>query len=301
MLHQIDLRHLTCFISAVECGSISHAALVQDLSQPTFSTRIRQLETAVGARLFHRNGRGVEATSAGRALFERIKPLVGDLHAALIEVGAVDGMYQGEVVVGIVPTVAGKLSIPLAKIGAAPQVKVRVVESFSGHLQGWLLNGDIDMAVCTSMPKRRDIQQTLIRAEPLLLVGRQGKGPVREQVGFRSLQEVPLVLGSPVHAIRQILDQTARRQNVRLSVAHEVDSLDAQLRFVRQGLGYAILPAGALDGEAHREEFWTWPIADPSIYRHLVVAMLHTTVARKPAVASVANRVAQLLGGTLLD
>lgn len=296
MLQQIDLRHLSCFLSAVECNSITNAALVQDLSQPTFSTRIRQLEATVGVQLFHRNGRGVEATAAGRALYERIKPLVGDLHAALIEVAAVDGIQQGEVVVGIVSTVAGKLSIPLAGGDAGRHARVRVVESFSGHLQQWLLQGDIDIAVCTAMPRRRNIRQTLIRAEPLQLVGRPDAGPMRERVAFRALHGVPLVLGSPMHSIRQILDQTAARHGVPLHVAHEVDSLDAQLRFVRQGLGCAILTEGALDGIPHREDFRTWPIAEPAIYRHLVVATLPRTEAAKPAVAGVAARIGQLLG-----
>lgn len=176
MLKNVDLKHLSCFLSAVESSSFSHAALIQDLSQPSLSTRIKQLEEAVGATLFHRHGRGTQPTPAARALYERIHPLVAQLQAALVEASAIDSMYQGEVVVGIVPTVAGRLSVKLAA-GARKKMKVRVVESFSGHLQEWLLRGDIDIAVCTAMPRRRGMTQTLIRAEPLQLVGPPAAAP----------------------------------------------------------------------------------------------------------------------------
>lgn len=294
VLKNVDLKHLSCFLSAVESSSFSHAALIQDLSQPSLSTRIRQLEQAVGATLFHRHGRGVEPTPAARTLYERINPLVAQLQTALVEASAIDSMYQGEVVVGIVPTVAGRLSVKLAA-GARKKMKVRVVESFSGHLQEWLLQGDIDIAVCTAMPRRRGITQTLIRAEPLQLVGPADSGPTRDEVRFRSLQEVPLILGSPQHAIRQILDQTARRLGVTLRVQHEVDNLEAQLRFVRQGLGYAILSEGALTGTPQSNELRMCRIIEPQIQRHLVVATYPKNEAAKPAVKSVAAQIARLL------
>lgn len=296
MPSNVDLKHLTCFISAVECSSFSHAALIQDLSQPSLSTRIRQLETAVGASLFHRHGRGAEPTSAGRALYERIHPLIGQLQTALVEVSAADAMYQGEVVVGIVPTVAGRISVPLAEgKGLKRNIKVRVVESFSGHLQDWLLRGDIDIAVCTSMPRRRGISQVLIRAEPLQLIGSRQGGPARDDVRFDALREVPLILGSTRHSIRQILEQTSSRLGVALRVQHEVDSLDAQLRFVQQGLGYAVLTEGALSGLAQSKALRAWNIVEPRIHRHLVVATYPRHEAAKPAVKSVAAHVARLL------
>lgn len=297
MLKNVDLKHLSCFMSAVECSSFSHAALIQGISQPSLSTRIRQLETLVGVSLFHRHGRGAEPTPAGRALYERISPLVAQLRTALVEVSAVDAMYQGEVVVGIVPTVAPRLSVRLAGwTGPHKNLKVRVVESFSGHLQDWLLQGDIDIAVCTAMPKRRGVDQALIRAEPLQLVGLERSGPTRDEVRFEALRDVSLILGSTRHSIRQILDRTASRLGVTLRVQHEVDNLEAQLRFVRQGIGYAVISEGALAGTPQADALRAWSIVEPRIHRHLVVATYprhHDAV--KPAVQSVASHIARLL------
>jgi LysR family nitrogen assimilation transcriptional regulator len=291
----IELRHLACFISAVECNSISHAALVHDVSQPTFSTRIRQLESMLGVHLFHRNGRGVVATPAALAFYERIKPLIAGLNTAMVEVAARDGMHHGEVVVGIVPSVAARLSIPL--VGESdPHFRVRVVESFSGHLHQWLLQGDIDVAVCTALPKQKRIRQTLIGREALHLVGQRGGGKMTGSVPFRSVEGVPLVLGSAVHSIRQILNKTAERLRIKLRVEYEIDSLDAQLRLVRQGMGYAVLPAAALNA-AETSGLQTWPIVDPQIHRHVVVATRPHILQTKPMTASVVATIVRIFSG----
>lgn len=296
MNKSIELRHLACFVSAVDCGSMSRGALANDLSQPTFSTRILQLERALGVELLRRNGRGVVSTPAGRILYERVRPLLTGLEAALVEASAADGRDQGEVVVGIVPSIAGQLSLPLAGGKTAAQgVALRVVESFSGHLQAWLAQGDIDIAVCTALPRQRGVRQTPVRAERLQLVGNRALSGTDDQVRFASLGGVPLIVGSRVHSIRQILERLAERRNMALNIAYEIDGLDAQLRFVHQGLGYAILPAGTLDHTVYAGLLRTWNITDPPVQRQLVIATLPLTEQAKPAVRAVAARIAAVL------
>ncbi|QWF50053.1 hypothetical protein HHA23_23200 [Bordetella hinzii] len=80
-----------------------------------------------------------------------------------------------------------------------------------------------------------------------------------------------------------------------LSVQHEVDNFEAQLRFVRQGLGYAILSEGALAGSPPSNDLRMCRIIEPQIQRHLVVATYPKNEAAKPAVKSVAAQIARLL------
>ncbi|GAA5236749.1 LysR family transcriptional regulator [Verticiella sediminum] len=290
-----ELRHLRCFISAVECGSMSRGALACDMSQPTFSTRIQQLEQGLGVRLLHRNGRGVVCTSAGQRLYERLKPVVAALDTALVEAAAADGKEHGEIVVGIVPTAAGRLSIPLMDTASrSDHPQLRVVESFSGHLQAWLAQGDIDIAVCSALPRQRGIRQLPLRSEPLQLVGLRQDAKTTASTPFATLQGVPLVLGSRMHAIRQIIQRVASRRGVTLNVAYEIDGLEAQLRFVLQGLGYAILPEGTLQPDA-APGLQCWTLTEPVVRRQLVVAVARDAEATKPAVRVVASRIAEML------
>lgn len=64
----IDLDRLRLFIAIVEEGSLTEAARRMHMTQPAASRGLKQLEDAIGAPLFDRVGRGLEITSAGRAL-----------------------------------------------------------------------------------------------------------------------------------------------------------------------------------------------------------------------------------------
>ncbi|MBN8886164.1 MAG: LysR family transcriptional regulator [Rudaea sp.] len=66
------------FVRIAEMGSFIKAANALDLPRASVSAAIQQLETAMGARLFHRTTREVRLTSDGMQLLERVRPLLAD-------------------------------------------------------------------------------------------------------------------------------------------------------------------------------------------------------------------------------
>jgi len=65
----LNYHHLRYFWTIVREGSVTRAAEVLRLAQPTLSAQIRQLEGSLGVRLFERKGRGLVPTEAGRTVF----------------------------------------------------------------------------------------------------------------------------------------------------------------------------------------------------------------------------------------
>lgn len=72
-----DLRLLRAFVRIVESGSISSAARVLNVSQPTLSRQLRQLETTVGVPLIRRDTHTMSLTQAGRTLLHDARNLLG--------------------------------------------------------------------------------------------------------------------------------------------------------------------------------------------------------------------------------
>ena len=67
------LRSIQVFEAVVRCGSVTAAADELDVSAGAISQQIRILETALGARMFERNGRSLEVTTWGNLYYEHIR------------------------------------------------------------------------------------------------------------------------------------------------------------------------------------------------------------------------------------
>lgn len=78
-----ELRSITTFSKAVECGSIRGAAVAQGVSPQAASQAIAQLEQHLGVRLLHRTTRGLSLTDEGRQFLEMTQPAVATLERAL--------------------------------------------------------------------------------------------------------------------------------------------------------------------------------------------------------------------------
>ncbi len=78
-----ELRSITTFVRTVELGSLSKAALAQQISPQAASKALAQLEQSLGVRLFHRTTRSMSPTEEGQRFFEAAQPSLIGLQQAL--------------------------------------------------------------------------------------------------------------------------------------------------------------------------------------------------------------------------
>src|SRR5437763_6133012 len=85
---RFDLTDLSLFRHVVEAGSITHGAERAHLALAAASTRIRQMEQALGAALLVRGRGGVTPTQAGRPLPQNARTIIGQAHRLSGDLGA---------------------------------------------------------------------------------------------------------------------------------------------------------------------------------------------------------------------
>ncbi|MBC8009227.1 MAG: LysR family transcriptional regulator, partial [Burkholderiales bacterium] len=95
-----ELRHLVYFREVARTLHFRKAAEALAVAQPALSRQIAQLEEALGTALFTRSRRKVELTAAGRALAERVEPMLRGLAAIPGELRALTDGETGHVRVG---------------------------------------------------------------------------------------------------------------------------------------------------------------------------------------------------------
>src|SRR6267154_1301872 len=78
-----DFGQLRAFVAVAEALNFTRAAEKLGVSSSALSQMVRALEERVGVRLLHRNTRNVSLTEAGDRLFQRVRPAVQELAAAI--------------------------------------------------------------------------------------------------------------------------------------------------------------------------------------------------------------------------
>jgi LysR family nitrogen assimilation transcriptional regulator len=270
----MDLKLLENFLKIAELGSLSRAADRLRVAQPALSRQVRLLEDEVGGPLFLRHRRGVQLTPAGEELQSRLLGPLRQVRQAIQEVRSLSLETSVHIALGVPPTVSYMLAGRLARrvVEKAPNISMRIVEGYAGHLVDWLQRGEIEAAILYGPASDLEMKVEELLIERLMLVGPANCNlDPQHPVGVRELAQLPLILPSQSHGLRVVVEHAASRAKVRLDVAHEADSFLVMKELVQYGLGYAILPQSALYLQVDAEQLKFAPLIDPPVMRHLVL------------------------------
>jgi DNA-binding transcriptional LysR family regulator len=271
----MDLRQLKTFRAVAELGSLSKASDRLRVAQPALSRHIKLLEHDLRTTLFVRHGRGMLPTDAGRMLFERTSGLVRQLEQARDDVLNASGAPTGRVVVGMVPTLSSSLASTVARqvVQQHPGIALRMVDAYGSFLVDWLHRGEIDIAVIYGPSNDLHLDVQSLRHDELYAVGPAGCGlSERESVSLGWMADKPLVLPSPPHALRVLIDDAYAAAKLNISVRVEADSFQALMDLVEGGTGFTFLPLYAAAAYLKRGVMEAAALR-PSLQRELVIAL----------------------------
>lgn len=274
----MDLRQLRYFVAIVQCGSISRASLQLNIAQPALSLHIRNMEADLGLPLLFRTPQGVQPTEAGLILVRNAHVILEQFEQAQREIRGSAAEPSGEVRLGLPSSISPLLGVPLvlAARDKLPKVTLRIAEAMSGYVLDWLRQGRVDLGLLYGVVTDRDLRSTGLLTETLVVFGPpeapSGRcHPAGDTVSFPELTTLPLILPSPGHGLRDLLDAAAAAQNVRLSTDIDIDAYGALKDLVGRRLGYSVLPAHAVRREAETGQLRMWTF-DPPLTRTVYMA-----------------------------
>jgi LysR family tcuABC transcriptional regulator len=244
----VELRQLRYFVRVVELGSISGAAQDLELVQSALSQQISRLESELSTRLLQRSPKGVTPTEAGLAFFHEAQLVLR--HAEQAVRAAQQARLTGSVSVGMAPTTAAVLGLPLLRAMREryPDVRLHVVESLSGHLTAMLNARQLDLAMLFDSQAGRRLSVMPLLEEKLFLIEsrRASSSPARKRLSVAQLAGLPLILPTGLHGLRSTLDSAFALAKFKPTVIAEIDSLAMLMDAVDSGLGCTLQPWAAV-------------------------------------------------------
>lgn len=193
----MDIRQLRYFIAIVEEGKISAAAKRLNLSQPPLSQQLKTMEEELGSKLVERNGRFMEVTEAGKALYKYALQMDQLMEEAKIEVKAVGDGVNGSLKIGINTFSVAELPKILHQFQQQyPKITYKIQQNESSQLCNLVRNRIVELAIIRMPLELDDFSVLHLQNEPFYFVTSKKQKRLEQDVTLADIQDYPLVLPS---------------------------------------------------------------------------------------------------------
>lgn len=279
---------LRAFDATARSGSMSAAARLLGIRQPTVSAHIASLEQSFGVELFQRHGRRILLTGLGRLLHEITLPIYrGEERAVSLLLAARQG-YEGLLQIG---SIGPHNVMPMVKRFRErnPAVRVAVAMGDSREVVQRVLDQKDDIGVLLHAVDDERVHCLPFRKQPLVVFAPTTHPLARcEKLTVRDLNGVEFVLREDGSRTRQVFESGLVAAGVKVRCSVEMGSREAVREAVAQGLGLGVVASTAFVTDSRVVEL---KVEGLNMYTHV-----HVICLRERKEAALIRRFLELVG-----
>ncbi|MBN8958191.1 MAG: LysR family transcriptional regulator [Rhizobiales bacterium] len=273
---RFDLTDLGLFRHVVEAGSITHGAARANLVLGAASTRIRNMEEALGAPLLTRGRQGVVPTQAGRTLLQHARAILAQAERLREDLGAYAGGLAGQVHIlsntnALTEFLPETLSSFLAE---HPQVSIDLEERLSDEIVGLIAEGSADIGIVAGTVDASRLTTYPFRSDRfVLVVARNHPLAERNNISFAEVLDYDFVGLDRASALQRFLASKASRIGRPLRLRVQLRSFDAVCRLVERNVGVGIVPETTVRWAEKAMAINSVDLNDPWAQRELTICV----------------------------
>lgn len=243
----MDFRKLEAFCKVYELKSFSKAGLELQLSQPTISAHVANLEEELGVPLFDRLGRTVLPTQAGEVLYRGAKQVFQQVGRINSEIGLLRDMVVGDLLLGGSTIPANYILPDLLKsfLALYPSLRVHMTTGDTDAIIRQVGQGRLELGIVGYQPEQQGIAAYPLRRDELVLVVTPGLlNGKPAPTSLQQLKNLPWIMRERGSGTRRALEGVLKSSGIsigELKVALWVESTEAALQCARAGLGVSVV------------------------------------------------------------
>ncbi len=270
----IPLRQIRAVIAVCEEGSFTRAATRENATQSGISQHVAAVESALGVKLFERTPAGVVPTPAGLRYYRRCVEAVGALDDAADEARSLGRQVTGDLRIGLMPTFTRAVLAPILEdfVPRCPEVRLHIVEGYSGLLTEMVLDDELDFAVVPAFEGTIGLtSRLLLRDREMLISGpKRGLTPLAP-VRLANCKPLKIIIPGPDNIRRRNLETYFQSHGVEIDAMLEMDAMIATLEFVARSDWVTVLPSVICVNDIGRDELIVNPLVEPELNAEFVV------------------------------
>ena len=233
--------HSRAFHAVATAGSFTAAAKALNVSQPTVTTQVKELETLYGVELFHRHPRGVTLTDAGKELLVIIRRMYAGQQDAIQYLQTVQDLHTGHLRVGSYGPYS-VIQILAAFTQRYPHLTFALTFANSRKLRDELHNHNLDVAVFTQLQTSPEFHSlAYVENKMVLIVGKSHPWRDRKTTHLGDIEGERLIIREPGSEARRATEETILESGVTPANIIEIGSREGIVAAVAQGVGISMI------------------------------------------------------------
>jgi DNA-binding transcriptional LysR family regulator len=258
----VTFRQLRLFLALAETGSVSAAARVMHVTQPTASMQLREVSEAVGLPLYEVIGRQVHLTEAGHQLAATARGIVDRWEDFEQTVAGLQGLTRGRLRVAVVSTAQYFIPGLLGDFCTRhPQIDLSLeVLNRDGVVQRLRDNAD-DLYVMSMPPADMELEDRVFLSNPLVVIASAGHPlATRKRLTLNALAGERFLLREAGSGTRLATDRFLAAQGFEPRLRLALGSNEAIKEAVAARLGVAVISLHALRADSARRDLCVLPV-----------------------------------------
>ncbi|MDF2882827.1 MAG: LysR family transcriptional regulator [Clostridiaceae bacterium] len=289
----MDFKKLKYILTVAEVQSISKAAAILYISQPSLSHVISNLETELGIEIFNRTTTPISLTYAGEKFVKTAREILNMDNQLKKEFSDISGMRKGRIIIGI-PAFRGSFMLPhILPVfhKEFPGIQLSLFEGSGQELEYSLLNGKVDIVFTGGPINEERIVQEVIYKEKIKIACKKGYlsreyliNGTEDVIDFSKLNNFDFILTRKGHIIRTYSDEIFDKNGISPNIILETSNSGTAYRLAVAGMGLSFAAEMTINSVTATEEYDLFDICSPS-FAWEVVAMY-----RKDTYITIAER-----------
>lgn len=246
------------FYYVAKYHSFTQAAVVLMSNQPNVTRTIKNLEQALGCKLFIRSSRGAQLTPEGEQLYAHISLAFAHIQSGEEELAISRGLHGGVVTISASEISLRCCLLPILKAYRFryPGVRVRLSNHSTPQAINVLKNGLADFAMVTTPASVPDSLQrrTIMEIQEVPICSSAFSGLWDKELSLQELARHPLICLGPNTSTFEFYSDLFAQQGLLLKPDIEAATADQVLPMVKSELGVGFVPESFLQEEAANRE-----------------------------------------------
>ena len=240
----MDIKHFRAFDAVARHLHFTRAAEELNVTQPTLSLLIQQLEAEIGVRLLVRSTRQVELTEMGEEFLPLVRNVVRDLESAATHMKDLASLKRGKVSIAAFPSVAtNQLPTLIVEFRKQhPNIRIQLHDGVWGTVIDRVRDGQADFAIASYPEEIGGLKfQQMYDDEIMLIVTKGHPLSSRSSVKWHELENEEIVLLSKDTGVRRSIDMALAGRGIELNAVFEPALIQTAAALVAAGAGLGVI------------------------------------------------------------